>query len=142
MAQQDLVPLPILIIDDVDSARAVLADMLRELGFSSFLEARNGREALDILSRHSVRMIFCDHIMEEMTGLEFLHSLKHLDADVKVPVIFVSAVGEVSTVEDAIELGAADYLVKPISFRKLRRKVEEALHSRGPAVPSTYEIGF
>ncbi len=121
--------LPILIIDDVESARAVLRDMLTELGFTSFLEARDGKEALEILHTKPVQLIFCDNLMDGMSGLEFIASLRQGQDFRQVPVIFVSAVGEVSTVEDAMENGAADYLVKPISFRKLRRKVEDALRS-------------
>jgi len=140
MTPQSSDTLPILIVDDVYSARTVLKDMLHELGFSSVVEARSGREALDILSCQNVRMILCDHVMEEMTGLEFLQKLKQLGANAQAPVIFVSAIGEVSTVEEAIELGAADYLVKPISFRKLRRKIEDVLHSSRSNFPITQEI--
>jgi DNA-binding response OmpR family regulator len=45
----------------------------------------------------------------------------------ELPVIFVSALGAVNEVEEALELQATDYLVKPVSLRKLRRKVEDAL---------------
>jgi CheY-like chemotaxis protein len=103
--------------------------MLTELGFTSFLEARDGKEALEILHTKPVQLIFCDNLMDGMSGLEFIASLRQGQDFRQVPVIFVSAVGEVSTVEDAMENGAADYLVKPISFRKLRRKVEDALRS-------------
>jgi two-component system chemotaxis response regulator CheY len=134
--------LPILIIDDVDSARAVLRDMLTELGFTRFLEARDGTEALAILKESQVQLIFCDNLMEGMSGLEFITNLRGLEDFSDVPVIFVSAVGEVSTVEDAMENGAADYLVKPISFRKLRRKVEEALRPETAHQPVALEYSW
>jgi two-component system chemotaxis response regulator CheY len=135
--------LPVLIIDDIDSARAVLRDMLSELGFTNFLEARDGREALRILKDSMVQLIFCDNVMEGMSGLEFITALRGLADFTTVPVIFVSAVGEVSTVEEAIENGAADYLVKPISFRKLRRKVEDALRPQTvESQPTAYEYSW
>jgi CheY-like chemotaxis protein len=117
--------LPILVIDDVQSARAILCDMLRELGFTNFIEAKNGQEGLHVLAKQEVQMIFCDNVMEGMSGLDFLTHLRNHRSCANVPVIFVSVVGDVSTVEEAIDLGAVDYVVKPISFRKLRRKLDQ-----------------
>lgn len=134
--------LPILIIDDVESARFLLKDMLRELGFSEFLEAQDGTEALAILRANPVQLIFCDYVMEGMSGMEFLHAAQELEGFTMVPIIFVSAVGTVSTVEAAIDRGAADYLVKPLSFRKLRRKVEEVLLERQQEGRPVYEINL
>jgi two-component system chemotaxis response regulator CheY len=119
--------LPVLVIDDLDSARAVLIDMLAELGFSNCLEARNGHEALDIIRDTSTQIIFCDFIMEGMTGVELLEQMKAQQIEPNAPVIFVSALGDVSSVTTALELGADDYLVKPVSMRKLRRKIEQTL---------------
>jgi CheY-like chemotaxis protein len=120
--------LPILVVDDVETARAVLCDMLREIGFTRFLEARDGREALSLLAQHPAQLIFCDNVMDGMSGIEFISTLLPPGGVASAPpVIFVSAVGEVSAVEEAIRLGAADYLVKPVSIRKLRRKIEDVL---------------
>ncbi len=117
--------LPVLVIDDVQSARAILCDMLRELGFTKLIEAADGLEALRILAEQEVQMIFCDNVMEGMSGIDFLIHLRDRRCRSEVPVIFVSAIGDVSTVEEAIDLGAVDYLVKPVSFRKLRRKIDQ-----------------
>lgn len=134
--------LPILIIDDVEAARFLLKDMLRDLGFSVFLEAQDGEEALAILRDNTVQLIFCDYVMEGMSGMDFLNAARELEGLSMVPIIFVSAVGTVSTVEAAIDRGAADYLVKPLSFRKLRRKVEEVLHDRQQEGKPVYEINL
>lgn len=117
--------LPVLVIDDVQSARAILCDMLRELGFTNLIEAKDGQEALRILAEREVQMIFCDNVMEGMSGIDFLTHLRNHRSCSEVPVIFVSAVGDVSIVEEAIDLGAVDYVVKPVSFRKLRRKIDQ-----------------
>jgi two-component system chemotaxis response regulator CheY len=117
--------LPVLVIDDVTSARAILCDMLREIGFTNLIEAKDGREALQILAEREVQMIFCDNVMEGMSGIDFLTHLRNHRSCSEVPVIFVSAVGDVSIVEEAIDLGAIDYIVKPVSFRKLRRKIDQ-----------------
>jgi CheY-like chemotaxis protein len=119
--------LPVLVIDDLDSARAVLVDMLAELGFSDCLEARNGREALEIIQNTPTQLILCDFIMDGMTGVELLEQIKTQQIEQSAPVIFVSSLGDVSSVTTALELGADDYLVKPVSMRKLRRKIEQML---------------
>lgn len=132
--------LPVLIIDDVQSARAILCDMLRELGFTHFIEAQDGQEGLQILAKQEVQMIFCDNVMEGMSGMEFLTNLRTHRTGSEVPVIFVSAVGDVSSVEEAIDLGAVDYVVKPVSFRKLRRKIDQIRVNSSAEGAQPYEI--
>jgi two-component system chemotaxis response regulator CheY len=122
--------LPVLVIDDMRSARAVLSDMLKDLGFRRTLEAKDGAEALEMLKVTRVQLILCDFLMEGMSGVEFLEELKRSCPDQIPPVIFVSALGDVSSVEAAMELGATDYLVKPVSFGKFRRKIEHTLGVR------------
>lgn len=116
----------VLVIDDVSSTRALLIDMLRDLGFTRCVEATDGAQALEVLKTQRVDLILCDYLMEGMSGIEFLTSLKKGE-ETAPPVLLVSALGDVSSVETAIKVGACDYLVKPVSFRKLRRKVESAL---------------
>jgi CheY-like chemotaxis protein len=128
--KQDQQSLPVLVIDDVRSARAVISDMLKDMGFESTVEAKNGIEALSVLESTDVQLILCDFMMEGMNGVEFLAQLRESCPDSQPPVIFVSSLGDVSSVEAAMELGAIDYLVKPVSFRKFRRTVEHSLFSR------------
>jgi two-component system chemotaxis response regulator CheY len=120
--------LPVLIIDDLISARMVLADMLKEMGFKKCLQAGNGQEALEVMERVPVQLVFCDFMMEGMNGLDFLKALRSRNPEDLPPIIFVSSIGDVQTVENALTLGASDYLVKPVNFRKLRLKIERALN--------------
>lgn len=117
----------ILIVDDVPSARAVLKDMLTEFGFTRVLEASDGRHAAAILKRVPIDLVLCDQVMPDMSGKELLLYIRRTLRNEKLPVIFVSSLGAVSDVEEVLNLQATDYLVKPISMRKLRRKLEEAL---------------
>jgi two-component system chemotaxis response regulator CheY len=113
-----------LVIDDIMSARMVLSDMLKDLGFTTCLEAKDGSEALQLLEKGPVNLIFCDFLMSGMNGIDFLKALKEQQSQDIPPVVFVSSIGDVQSVEAALKLGAADYLVKPLNFRKLRRKIE------------------
>ena len=120
----------VLIIDDLISARLVLADMLKELGFSKCLQARDGQEGLQVMERVPVQLVFCDFMMQGMNGLEFLKALREKNIQRVPPIIFVSSMGDVQSVESALTWGATDYLVKPVNFRKLRLKIERALNGQ------------
>jgi len=117
----------VLVVDDTATAREVLKDMLTEIGFGTILEAADGREASALLQRESVDIVLCDQVMPDMSGKDLLVHIRNVIQRSELPVIFVSALGAVNEVEEALELQATDYLVKPVSLRKLRRKVEDAL---------------
>jgi two-component system chemotaxis response regulator CheY len=119
--------LPVLVIDDMRSARALISDMLKDLGFKQTIEAGDGAEALEVLKKNRVQLILCDFMMNGMNGLQFLEEFSKSASVVAPPVIFVSSLGDVTSVEAAMQRGASGYLVKPVSFGKLRRKVEHSL---------------
>jgi CitB family two-component system response regulator MalR len=107
--------------------------MLRELGFTRSLQARDGKEALEILERVPVQLVFCDFMMEGMNGLDFLKALRASGLSNVPPIIFVSSLGDVQSVDKALTWGAADYLVKPVNFRKLAAKIDRVLNCRQEA---------
>lgn len=120
----------VMVIDDVPETRMLLRDMLEEMGFLSVIEASNGRDALEKLKSKPAHLILCDHVMEEMSGLDLLSQLRNHPYLVDIPFIVVSAVGDVLVIETALDLGADDYLMKPVSFQLLRRKVSDVLRRR------------
>jgi two-component system chemotaxis response regulator CheY len=126
---------PVLVVDDVMSARMVLSDMLMDLGFSNCIEARNGHEALQLLERHNFQLVFCDYLMDGMSGPDFLLAVQSRSSRLLPPVIFVSSMGDVQSVDEVLKIGASDYIIKPVNLRKLRQKVEAVLNpSRTGAV--------
>lgn len=120
----------VMVIDDVPETRMLLRDMLEEMGFLSVIEASNGRDALEKLKSKPAHLILCDYVMEEMSGLDLLSQLRNHPYLVDIPFIVVSAVGDVPVIETALDLGADDYLMKPVSFQLLRRKVSDVLRRR------------
>ena len=120
----------VMVIDDVPETRMLLRDMLDEMGFLSVIEASNGRDALEKLKSKPAHLILCDHVMEEMSGLDLLSQLRNHPYLVDIPFIVVSAVGDVPVIETALDLGADDYLMKPVSFQLLRRKVSDVFRRR------------
>jgi CheY-like chemotaxis protein len=121
----------VLVVDDIAATRAIMRDMLYEMGFTSVVEAADGREALEILKDSRAQLIVCDHMMEDVSGLDLLYQLRNHAYLVDIPFIVVSSCADVTIVETALDLGAADYIVKPISFQLFRRKIVDVLSRRG-----------
>jgi CheY-like chemotaxis protein len=129
----------VLVIDDVPATRLILKDMLSEIGFHTIAEASDGREALEKLKRHRAQLIICDHVMKDMSGLDLLDQLRNHPYLVDIPFILVSACREVSFIDTALELGADDYIPKPISFELFKRKVIDVAVRRAACVSQKHD---
>ena len=119
-----------LVVDDVPATRAALKDMLYEIGFTRVLEASGGREALEKLKSQGADLIVCDYMMQDMSGLDLLNQLRNHAYLVDIPFIVVSSNGDAPVIETALDLGAAEYLVKPVSFQLLKKKITDVLMRR------------
>ncbi len=121
-------PSTILVVDDQDSSREVLARFLGELGYTT-LAAADVPAALTLLHGHNVDLVITDLRMPRIDGLECLRRIKTLDADLCV--IMVTAYASVDTAVAAMKAGAFDYVKKPIEFEELELVVARALRHRG-----------
>ena len=122
----------VLIVDDVEGTREILRDMLKEMGIERVAEAHSGAQALELLQRHRAQLIICDYMMQNGTGLDLLARLQNHPYLVDIPFIMLSAVSEGPIVEAAMDLGAADYLVKPLCFKLLKKKITDVLRRKVP----------
>ncbi len=113
----------ILCIDDEPGILEVLRETLD--GEYDVLTATNGKEALAVLDKKLPDMILSDVSMPVMDGLEFLANLKKRGLGVKIPLVFLSAKGQVTDVEKGVGQGAYGYIVKPFLPTRLVEKVEE-----------------
>lgn len=98
----------IMIVDDSAFMRKVLRDIFESAGYTNFVEAGNGREAIEKFHSEKPNFIFLDIIMPDINGMDVLRAIGH---DAKV--IVVSAVGQKDMIDEAKNLGALDYVVKP-----------------------------
>lgn len=125
-----------IIIDDEPIAVRVIKNHLS--AFTDFLivaECGNALEALPILSKENIDLIFCDIQMPQITGVEFVRSLAH-----PPKIIFTTAYRDYAV--DAFELNVIDYLLKPISFERFTKAINnfmelESLHNvKTPTIPA------
>lgn len=103
----------VMIVDDVKLMRKMLIAFLQELGYVNFVEACDGREALQQFESNSIDIIFLDIVMPDMNGIEALRTLKSINNE--VPVIMLSSIAESETVQECIDTGASGYLNKPLN---------------------------
>ncbi len=115
----------LLIIDDDDVVRASLAAYLEDSGFS-VLQAGNGQQGLQVFEEHQPDLVIGDLRMPQLGGLEQLRQVSVLAP--QLPVIVVSGAGVMSDAVEALRLGAADYLIKPLEdLAVLEHSVRRAL---------------
>jgi len=115
---------PILIVDDESEMRSALCHALTRSGFS-VESAAGGTEALLKLKKTSISLVITDLKMPEMSGMEVLGAAKKIAPG--IPVIVITAYGSIHNAVEAMQAGAADYLLKPFSFETLETTVKKVL---------------
>jgi putative two-component system response regulator len=117
-----------LVVDDEPGVRRSLVRMLEGQGFRCF-EAHTGRDALRILDQDDeIPLVISDLRMPELDGVGFLEAVRHRHPDTSV--IMLTGISETTTAVDCLQLGAADFLLKPISMSELRARVGRVLEKR------------
>jgi len=116
--------LKILIADDDDSLRRVLEFQLQEAGYE-VQAAENGARALEIFASDAVDCLITDWRMPQMSGAELLQRAGAINSE--VPVIVITAFGDVETAVEAMRGGAFDFITKPFNRRAILLTVEKAL---------------
>ncbi len=110
-ATSKAVPL-ILIVDDVETNRFVLRDIIAEMGYRPVL-TENGMQALKLVERHRPQLIILDVAMPEMDGYEFCRIMKQNANTREIPIIFISAFDDPTDIVEGFNLGGEDYITKP-----------------------------
>jgi adenylate cyclase len=119
----------LLVVDDNKVNRLLLARSLELQGHSVSL-AENGRVALEVLRRESYDLLLLDIEMPEMDGIQVLEQMK-ADLHLRdIPVIVTSAIEGLQNVVRCIELGAEDYLHKPVNAVLLRARIGASLEKK------------
>jgi len=107
----------ILIVDDEENARIGLSKLLSQEGYQVDSVA-NGFEALEFLSKRRVNLVISDINMPKMNGLAFLRELHHNYPSTHV--IMITAYGGVESYLEAMNLGAFEYIHKPVKLDELK----------------------
>ncbi len=115
---------PILIVDDESEMRSALSHALTRSGFS--VESTvSGTDALVKIKKDPISLVITDLKMPGMSGMELIGALKKLKPEIAV--IVITAFGSIHNAVEAMQAGAADYLLKPFSFETLVATVKKVL---------------
>ncbi|HEX7513653.1 MAG TPA: response regulator, partial [Candidatus Methylomirabilis sp.] len=127
----------VLLAEDEPLMAQMMVDMLAELPIEVVV-ARNGREALSRVEQGRPDLILLDCMMPEMDGFEVAAVLKGNPETQDIPIIFLTARGGVEDKVRGLELGAEDYLIKPVRREEMLARVRNVLRrfeTRRAAVP-------
>lgn len=114
----------ILVVDDDEKILFAFHEVLEKEGYTS-LEAHDGTEALEKFVAEQPQVIIVDVVLPDWDGLELMRQLKHEDAS--IPIIVITGESTKRNEEEARQLGAFQYLTKPLSVAKVREAVRQAL---------------
>ncbi|WP_291323415.1 diguanylate cyclase [Desulfonatronospira sp.] len=119
----------ILVADDSSTSRKIIRDLLQVWNFK-VLEARNGREALDVLNRHEgIRLLLADYNMPVMDGMEMVKEARRNFSKTRLPIIGLSGAGGATTSAHFLKAGANDYMHKPFLAEELYCRVRHNLET-------------
>ena len=126
----------ILVVDDDANIRALLTVLLENEGYQ-VLTAADGEASLPMAAAEKPDLILLDIRMPKMDGLQACDRLRANPETQKIPIIFLTAFNSHDRLEQAIEMGADDFLGKPIDALELRVRIRAMLQTRN--IPSEME---
>ncbi len=116
----------ILIVDDEEFNRDIMARRLQPCNYQLRFAA-DGQQALDMVAEKKPDVILLDIMLPEVMGLQVLHTLRQQYSMVDLPIIMVTAIDEDERIVRSLELGANDYVSKPVNYPVLLARLQTQL---------------
>lgn len=113
-----------LVVDDDKVLRLTIGHFVEKLGFATRL-CENGREAVDVMRTQSVDIVLLDAAMPEMDGFDACAAMRALPLGQRVPIIMITGFDDPASVDRAYEVGASEYVTKPVHWAVLRHRVHQ-----------------
>ncbi|MFZ6772139.1 chemotaxis response regulator CheY [Undibacterium sp. SXout7W] len=126
-----------LLVDDFSTMRRIVANLLKELGYTKITEAEDGEQALKLLKNNdilnSIDFVISDWNMPKMDGLDLLKNIRKEPDLSHLPVLMVTAEAKKENIIAAAQAGADGYIVKPFNAGTLSDKLEKIMSKKGIA---------
>jgi two-component system chemotaxis response regulator CheY len=114
----------VLVVDDSRIMRNIVKNTFSELKIPcEFIEASNGKEALQKLETNKVDLVLLDWNMPQLSGIEFLQKVCAMEKYKKLPIVMVTSEAAKYNVIEALKSGATDYIVKPVNEKNFKEKL-------------------
>lgn len=117
----------IMIVDDEPVNIKVARKFLQIAGYSDIIETSRAASALDMIAEQSPDILLLDIMMPEISGLEILERLRESESGRNIPVVILTAMDDRKTKARALDLGASDFLTKPVDSLELTARVRNTL---------------
>jgi two-component system chemotaxis response regulator CheY len=117
----------VLVVDDYNTMRRILRNLLSQIGFSNIEEAEDGSTGLRKLRERPFGLVISDWNMAPMSGLEFLKEVRSDGSLKDMPFIMITAESKTENVVAAKEAGVSNYIVKPFNADTLKKKIEAVI---------------
>ena len=118
----------ILLVDDSSTMRRIQRNALEKIGYTDVTEAGDGQEALGKLSQGGFQLVLMDWNMPNLSGIDALKKIKSDPVLKATPVIMVTSESEKTRILEALQAGAANYIVKPFQPETLKEKISALLN--------------
>lgn len=121
----------ILVVDDFPTMRRIVKTLMRQNGYSNFVEAEDGQQGMRMLeTTPDIEFIVSDWNMPNMTGLEFLKAVRADPRFKHLPFLMVTAEAEKENIIEAVKNGVSNYIVKPFTGATLQEKLAKVFASK------------
>jgi two-component system chemotaxis response regulator CheY len=120
-----------LVVDDFNTMRRIVRNLLKELGFNNVEEAEDGVDALTKLRAGGFDFVISDWNMPNMDGLQLLQTIRADAAMSSLPVLMVTAEAKKENIIAAAQAGASGYVVKPFTAATLEEKLGKIFEKLG-----------
>jgi len=122
--------LKFLVVDDSVTMKRIVLNSRKGIGYSQFLEAGDGKEALDVLnSDDSINFVITDWNMPNVSGLELVKNIRANDKYGDLPILMVTTRGVKEDIIEALNAKVNNYVIKPFTPAVLKEKIEQILSS-------------
>ena len=121
----------ILLVDDSRTIRNIQKNVLKQLGYSDFLEAEDGLKGLTVYAETPPDLMLVDWNMPNMDGISFIRKIR--ETDKSTPIIMCTTEAEKSRVLEAVKAGVNNYIVKPFTAESLGEKISQTMSKVGAA---------
>lgn len=115
-----------LVVDDSSFYKKYITEIVRELGYENIQTASDGAEALKIMEKEQIELLFLDINMPVVSGIEVIEKLESFSD--KPVIIMMTAVTDVLIMRRCIELGASNYIVKSASAEDIKKTIIDTCH--------------
>ena len=117
----------IMVVDDEPINCKVVQKYLSLAGYSNFITITDSTQTMEIIRRELPDVILLDIMMPQVSGLDILEQVRHDTSLSQIPLIILTATSDEKTKQQALELGATDFLAKPLDVNDLLPRVRNAL---------------